>query len=115
MGKDVKDSTDIYVDNITAFLSLLSHPVTEGAQIGQAELAFSKSGLAGPDLPVVLYVPWDCTQEELFHDLSWHEFRLKGLWLPRSSLQHFLEVDIHLADQQSTGTSPVSQDCRYLV
>lgn len=63
MGNNVKDSTDIFVDSITAVPSLLSHPVTEGAQIGQAEPAFSKSVLAGPDVPVVLYVPCDCTQE----------------------------------------------------
>ena len=71
LGDSVKGFTEVLAGYVHS-LSLIhqtGHLIMEEDQVGQAGPAFRKPMLAGPDPLVVPYMPCDCTQDYLFHDL----------------------------------------------
>jgi len=47
--------------------------VIEEDQVGQAGPASHEPVLAGPELLIVLHTPSEHTQDELLHNLPWHQ------------------------------------------
>jgi len=50
----------------------VGHLVVEGDEVGQAGPAFHEPTLSEPNFLIVLHIPCDHTQDDLFHNLSWH-------------------------------------------
>lgn len=55
----------------------------EADQFSQAGPAFHRPMLTGSDLLVVLYMRCDGIQEDLLHDLSWHQGQTDRLLIPQ--------------------------------
>ncbi|KAJ7399962.1 hypothetical protein BTVI_109728 [Pitangus sulphuratus] len=74
----VRDSiegfTEVQVDSIhsLSFIYEVGHLVIKRNQVGQAGPAFPKPLLAGPDTLVVLNMPCDGTEDDLFYNLPQH-------------------------------------------
>ena len=60
----------------------MSHSIIEGDQVSQAGPAFHEPMLTGPDPLVVLHMPCDRIQGDLFHNLSWHQGQADGAVVP---------------------------------
>ena len=89
----------------------MGHLVIEGDQVGQVGPAFHEPMVAGPDPLVFLHMPGKYTQDELLHNLAPHQGQADRLVVPGILLPALLVDDVTLAILQSSGTSPVSQDC----
>ena len=74
MGDSVKGFAEVQVDyvNSISLIDHVGHSIIEKNQVGQAGPAFHELMLAGPDSPVLLHMPCDLPQDQLFHNLSWH-------------------------------------------
>lgn len=59
--------------HILSFIPYMGHLITKGDQVSQARSAFHKPILTGCDHPSVVYVLCGSTQDDLHHDLSWHQ------------------------------------------
>jgi len=106
-------TTKDQVDNVPShsFIHLVGHLVIKGDQVGQAGHAFHEPMLAGPDPLVVLHMPGERTQDEWFRNLNWHRRQADRPVVPEILLPSFLSMGVTQAILQSSGTSPVSQDC----
>ena len=52
--------------------------------------------LTGPDCLVVLYVPCDVTQDDLLHDLPWHQCQTERPVVPQILLLALLLGGLHI-------------------
>lgn len=70
VGDSVEGFAELSIDYIHNLSSVTC--IMKGDQVGQAEPAFPKPMLAGPDALVVLHMPCDGTQANLFYNLPQH-------------------------------------------
>ena len=75
MGDSAKGFPEGWVDYVNS-LSLIhqeSHSIIGGVQFVQALPVFHEPMLSRPDPLNVLHMPSDLTQDDLFHNLTWHQ------------------------------------------
>jgi len=60
----------------------MGHSITEGDQVGQAGPDFHEHMLARPDLLAVLHMLCDFPQDDLLHNLCWHQGQADGPTVP---------------------------------
>lgn len=63
----------------------VGHLVVEGDDVGHAGAALHEPTLSGPNFLVVLHIPCDYTQDDLFHNISQHQGQADRLIVPQMS------------------------------
>jgi len=87
-----------YVNRLS-LIHQASHSIVEGDHVGQAGPM-----LAGPDPPVVSHMPCNLTQDDLLHNLSWHQGQADGPAIPQILLTTLL------VDGSHAGKPPILWD-----